>query len=694
MNKKMIATKSSRLDELCINTIRFLSIDAIEKANSGHPGMVMGAAPMAYALWTGFLKHNPTNPDWFDRDRFILSAGHGSMLLYSLLHLTGYSVSLDQIKQFRQWESITPGHPEKGIVPGVEVTTGPLGQGFANGVGMAIAEAYLAARYNRPGFKIVDHFTYAIISDGDLMEGVASEAASVAGHLGLGKLIYLYDDNRVSLAASTDITFTENREKRFEAYGWHTQVVKDGNDFNAIKNAIHTAKKEKDRPSIILIRTHIGYGSPNKQGTFEVHGAPLGREETALTKKNLGWPVEPDFYIPDKALGHFRRAVEFGKKTEADWESLFSKYAKAFPELAKELVLLLNGGLPEGWDKNIPVFSADAKGMATRVVSGKVLNAIAPSLPNLIGGSCDLNPSTHTALKDMGDFGNPKVIHADRQGAVGKSWGFNGRNIHFGVREHAMGAMLNGMAAHRGIIPFGSTFLIFSDYMRPSIRLAALMGLKVIYVFTHDSISVGEDGPTHQPIEQLATLRAIPDLTIIRPCDANETAEAWRVAIETKERPVALILTRQNIPIFDRMKTGGAGGLRKGAYIFSDAENGRPAIILIASGSEVSLAMEAKQKLLSRGINGRVVSMPSWELFESQSPEYKELVLPRDIKARLTIEAGSTQGWLKYAGEKGTSLGIDRFGASAPGNMVMREYGFNADNVCDKAIEIMNRAKT
>ncbi len=694
MNKKKITKKSSRLDDLCINTIRFLSIDAIEKANSGHPGMVMGAAPMAYVLWTDFLKHNPINPDWFDRDRFILSAGHGSMLLYSLLHLTGYAIPLDQIKQFRQWKSITPGHPEKGIVPGVEVTTGPLGQGFANGVGMAIAEVYLAARYNRPGFKIIDHFTYAIVGDGDLMEGVASEAASIAGHLGLGKLIYLYDDNRVSLAASTDVTFTENRKKRFEAYGWHTQLVKDGNDLGAIKNAIRSAKKEKDRPSIILIRTHIGYGSPNKQGTFEVHGAPLGKEETALTKKNLGWPVEPDFYIPDIALEHFRRAVEFGKKAEENWQSLFSEYSKAFPELARELMLLLKGGLPEGWDKSIPVFAADAKGMATRVASGKILNAIAPSLPHLIGGSCDLNPSTHTALKDMGDFGNPKVIYSDRQGVVGKSWGFNGRNIHFGVREHAMGAMLNGMAAHRGIMPFGSTFLIFSDYMRPSIRLASLMRLKVIYVFTHDSISVGEDGPTHQPIEQLTSLRAIPDLIVIRPCDANETAEAWRIAIETKDHPIALILTRQNVPIFDYGKTGGTNGLRKGAYIFSEAENGRPDIIFIASGSEVSLAMEAKQKLLSRGVNVRVVSMPSWELFESQSPDYKELVIPQDIKARLTIEAGSSQGWLRYAGEKGTSLGIDRFGASAPGNMLMREYGFTADNVCDRAIETINRAKS
>ena len=691
MRKNNLSTKSSKMDELCINTIRFLSIDAIEKANSGHPGIVMGAAPMAYVLWTDFLKHNPANPGWFDRDRFILSAGHGSMLLYSLLYLTGYGVSLDQIKRFRQWGSITPGHPERGLVPGVEVTTGPLGQGFANGVGMAIAEAYLAARYNRPGFKIIDHFTYAIVSDGDLMEGVTSEAASLAGHLGLGKLIYLYDDNRISLAASTDVTFTENRKRRFEAYGWHTQTVKDGNDIGAMKAAIRAAKNEKDRPSILLIRTHIGYGSPDKQDTFEAHGAPLGKEETVLTKKNLNWPVEPDFFIPDMALKHFRKAEESGKKAEADWNSKFREYTKAYPELAGELLLLKDGGLPEGWDKNIPAFPADAKGMATRVASGKIMNAAAPGLPHLIGGSCDLDPSTHTAMSGMGDFENPGVLPADAQGSIGKTWGFAGRNIHFGVREHAMGAALNGMAAHGGIIPFGSTFLIFSDYMRPAIRLAALMGLKVIYVFTHDSISVGEDGPTHQPVEQLTSLRAIPDLIVIRPCDANETAEAWRVAIETKDRPVALILTRQNVPTFDRLKTAGADGLRKGAYICSDAQNGQPDIIFIASGSEVGLAMDAAQKLeREQGTKVRIVSMPSWELFEAQSPEYKSSVLPPHITARLTIEAGSTHGWLSYAGEKGGSIGIDTFGASAPGGVVMKEYGLSVDNVCRTALEIIS----
>ncbi|MGC8579553.1 MAG: transketolase [bacterium] len=679
------------LDELCINTIRFLSIDAIEKAKSGHPGMVMGAAPMAYVLWTHFLKHNPLNPDWFNRDRFILSAGHGSMLLYSLLYLTGYDIPLDQIKRFRQWGSITPGHPERGVVPGVEVTTGPLGQGFANGVGMAITEAYLSARYNKPGFKIIDHYTYAIVGDGDLMEGVAAEAASFAGHLGLGKLIYLYDDNHVSLASSTDVTFTEDRIKRFEAYGWHTQVVKDGNDINAIKRAILIAKQEKYKPSLIAIRTHIGYGSPGKQDSFEAHGAPLGKEEVELVKKALNWQDKPEFYIPEKVVSRFRKAIDKGKKAEQDWNDKFKKYSEVFPELAKELTMLINGTLPDNWDKEIPFFPPDTKGIATRVASGKILNAIAPKLPHLVGGSCDLNPSTHTVLLHMGDFGNPKIVPSDPQGLVGDKWGFEGRNIHFGVREHAMGAILNGMSAHRGVIPFGSTFLVFSDYMRPAIRLAALMKLKVIYVFTHDSIGVGEDGPTHQPIEHLTSLRAIPGLIVIRPCDANETAEAWRVAIEIKDHPVALILTRQNLPVFDRSKVASASGLRKGAYILSDAENGKPDLIIIATGSEVQLAMETKHRLLSDGIQTRVVSMPSWELFESQPKEYRDHVLPVTIRKRLTIEAGSTHGWQKYAGDNGVCIGIDKFGASAPGHVVMKEYGFDVDNVYNMALELLNR---
>lgn len=678
------------LDELCINTIRFLSIDAIEKANSGHPGMVMGAAPMAYVLWMHFLRHNPLNPDWFNRDRFILSAGHGSMLLYSLLHLTGYDVSLDQIKGFRQWGSITPGHPEKGVVPGVEITTGPLGQGFANGVGMAIAEAYLSTRYNRPGFKIIDHYTYAIVGDGDLMEGVSCESASLAGRLGLGKLIYLYDDNRVSLASSTDVTFTENTIKRFEAYGWHTLVVKDGNDVNAIKKAILLAKKEKNKPSIIAIRTHIGFGSPNKQDSFEAHGAPLGKEEVILTKKSLNWPIEPEFYIPNKALTYFRKAINKGKKLEQDWNLKLKKYSKVFPELSEELTMLISGVLPNNWDTEIPSFTSDMKGIATRIASGKILNAIATKLPHLIGGSCDLNPSTHTALFHMGDFGNPSFTPSDQQGLVGNKWGFAGRNIHFGVREHAMGAILNGMSAHRGIIPFGSTFLVFSDYMRPPIRLAALMKLKVIYIFTHDSIGVGEDGPTHQPVEHLASLRSIPNLIVIRPCDANETAQAWRVAIEINAHPVALILTRQNVPVFDRSKVASEIGLKKGAYILSEAENEKPELIFIATGSEVQLAMQVKQRLISEGVETRVVSMPSWELFEAQSKEYKDYVLPKTIKKRITIEAGSTHGWQKYAGDNGVCIGIDRFGASAPGNTVMKEYGLNADNVYNIALKLLH----
>ncbi len=693
MNTKRAAAPSSGKDDLCINTIRFLSLDAIEKANSGHPGMVMGAAPMAYALWTGFLKHNPADPGWFDRDRFILSAGHGSMLLYSLLHLTGYAIPLEQIKQFRQWGSITPGHPERGIVPGVEVTTGPLGQGFANGVGMAIAEAYLAARYNRPGYKIINHYTYAIVGDGDLMEGVASEAASLAGHLGLGKLIYLYDDNRVSLASSTDVTFTENRAQRFASYGWHTVPVRDGNDVHAIRDAIRSAKKEKDRPSLILVRTHIGYGSPKKQDSFEAHGSPLGKEETALTKQQLNWPAQPDFYIPEEALTRFRQAQDAGRQAQTRWESLVQAYEQAYPDLARELGLLMKGQLPGDWDKGIPSFPADPKGMATRVASGKVLNALAPALPNLIGGSCDLNPSTHTVLKGLGDFGNPRSAPRDPQGTVGATWNFGGRNIHFGVREHAMGSVLNGMAAHHGILPFGSTFLIFSDYLRPAIRLAALTGLGVIYIFTHDSISVGEDGPTHQPVEQLASLRAIPGLVVIRPCDANETAEAWRTAAGMKNRPVALVLTRQNVPTLERTEAAGAQGLARGAYILAEAGDNRPDIILIASGSEVPLALEARQMLLQQGIRARVVSMPSWELFEEQAASYKDSVLPKDITARLTIEAGATQGWLRYAGEKGRSIGIDTFGASAPGNVVMREYGFTVDNVCSTALAILGRAK-
>jgi transketolase len=680
---------ASALDQSCIDTLRFLAVDAVQNANSGHPGLPMGAAPMAYVLWTHFLKHNPANPGWADRDRFVLSAGHGSMLLYSLLHLTGYDLSLEQIRQFRQWGSITAGHPERGLTPGVEVTTGPLGQGFGNGVGMAIAQAHLAARYNREGFEVIDHFTYAIVSDGDLMEGVASETASLAGHLKLGKLIYLYDDNRVTLSAGTDVTFTEDRARRFEAYGWHTRSVGDGNDLVAIDEALRAARAETGRPSLILVRSHLGYGSPDKQDTFEAHGSPLGQDEVRATKRNLHWPEEPPFLIPEPALAHFRRAIERGAQAEATWDDQFAAYAQAYPDLARELGQALRREMPANWDSDIPSFPPDAKGIATRVASGKVMNAIAPRVPALMGGSADLDPSTFTALAGLGDFEPPGASARDRQGSQGGGWSFAGRNLHFGVREHAMGAILNGLAAHGGTVPFGATFLIFSDYMRPSIRLAALMGLHVIYVFTHDSIALGEDGSTHQPVEQLAGLRSMPRLVVIRPCDANETGVAWRVALEMRDRPVALVLTRQHVPTLDRTRFAAADGLRRGAYIVSEASNAKPDLMLIATGSEVSLAMAAAQKLEAQKIRVRVVSMPSWELFDAEPREYRDAVLSPPIRARLAVEAGASQGWHRYVGDRGDVLGVDRFGASAPGEVVLREYGFTVENVCRRALALL-----
>jgi transketolase len=679
------------IDELCINTIRALSMDAVQKANSGHPGAPMGLAPAAYVLWTRFLKHHPSNPSWPDRDRFVLSAGHASMLLYSMLYLTGYDLSLDDIKQFRQWGSRTPGHPERELTPGVETTTGPLGQGFGNGVGMAIAEAYLAARYNRPGFDIVNHFTYGIVSDGDLMEGVAAEAASLAGHLKLGKLIYLYDNNHISLAGAADLCFTEDRAKRFEAYGWHTVTVEDGNDIEAIDRALAAARAETSRPSLILLRTHIGYGSPGKQDTFEAHGSPLGEAEVKATKAKLGWPLDPPFYIPDDALARFRESVGNGRKAEARWRERLNAYAKEFPQEAREFEQVMSGDLPQGWADSIPEFAADAKGIATRAASGKILNALAPKLPTLIGGSADLNPSTFTALAQLGDFQSPERKFADNQGSAGGAWDYSGRNLHFGVREHAMGAALNGLAAHGGIIPYGSTFLIFSDYLRPSIRLAALMELGVIYVFTHDSIGVGEDGPTHQPVEQLAALRAIPRLIVIRPADANETAVAWRVAIESRACPVALALSRQNLPVLDRSQLSSAEGLRKGAYILADAPGGKPDVILIGTGSEVSLVLAARAKLAEQKIEARVVSMPSWELFEEQPEAYRDEVLPRSVRARLAVEAAVTQGWHRWVGDGGDMIGVDRFGASAPGNVVMEKLGFTVDNVVARARALLKR---
>ena len=670
-----MTSNHSDLDHLCINTIRTLAMDGVQKASSGHPGMPMGTADMAYVLWTQFLKHNPANPAWPDRDRFILSAGHGSMLLYSLLHLTGYDLPLDELKNFRQWGSRTPGHPEYGLTPGVEMTTGPLGQGFATGVGMAIAERFLAAHFNRPGHTIVDHFTYAIASDGDLMEGISHEAASLAGHLRLGKLIYLYDDNRITIEGSTDLAFTEDVAARFRAYGWHVQQV-DGYDLAAIASAIRAAQAETTRPSLIIARTHIGFGSPHKQDTAGVHGSPLGEEELRLTKQNLGWPVEPPFHIPDQALAHFRQAVERGRDWETDWQTRFAAYAAAYPDLAAEWEMAMGGELPSGWDADLPIFKPEDGPIATRVASGKVLNALAPRLPTLIGGSADLASSNKTYLNGQGDF------EADTPG---------GRNLHFGVREHAMGAILNGLALHGGVIPYGGTFLVFSDYMRPAIRLAAMMELPVIYVFTHDSIGIGEDGPTHQPIEQLAALRAIPGLTVIRPADANETIEAWRVALTHRDGPVALALTRQKLPTLDRAQLAPADGLARGAYILAEAENGRPEVIIIATGSEVHVALAARELLAQRDVAARVVNMPSWELFERQPRDYRHAVLPPAITARLAVEAGVAQGWHRYVGPAGDVVSIERFGASAPYKVLWEKFGFTAENVTARALALLGQ---
>ena len=681
----------SSLDQQCIDTLRFLSVDMVQKANSGHPGLPLGAAPMAYVLWTKHLKQYPSTPEWVDRDRFVLSAGHGSALLYSLLHVTGYDLSLDDIKQFRQWGSKAPGHPERGHTAGVEVTTGPLGQGIANAVGMAIGEAHLAARYNRDDHTVIDHRTWALVGDGDLMEGVASEAASLAGHLKLGKLICLYDDNYVSLAAGTDISFTEDRAKRFEAYGWQTITVADGNDIAAIDAAIEKAKADTTRPSLILVRTQIGFGSP-KQGSFKAHGSPLGVEEVKETKQKLGWPVEPDFLIPQPALDHFREAQQRGEEQKSEWNGRMDAYSKAFPELATELRDRLDGKLTAGWDADIPTFPADAKGIATRAAGGKIMNAFAEKLPALFGGSADLDSSTNTNLKGFGDFNSAATAGEDTQGSDSAGWSHAGRNLHFGVREHAMGAVVNGLAAHGGFIPYGSTFLIFSDYMRPTIRLAALSKLHVVHVFTHDSIAVGEDGPTHQPVEQIASLRAIPHVTVIRPADANETAVAWRVAVETRERPVLLALTRQELPVLDRTKFASADGLRKGAYVLSDAKEGKPELVLIATGSEVGLIVEAAEKLQAEGVAVRCVSMPSWDLFEAQPQSYRDEVLPPDVTAKLAVEMGVSMGWDRYVGPHGAVLGVDRYGASAPAKVLLPEYGFTVDNVIKHAKALLKKA--
>jgi transketolase len=676
-----------KIDHLCIDTIRFLAVDMVEKANSGHPGLPLDAAPMAYVLWSHFLKHNPHNPDWPDRDRFVLSAGHGSALLYSLLFLSGYDLSLDDLKQFRQWGSKTPGHPERGHTPGVETTTGPLGQGFANAVGMAIAEAHLAARYNRNGHKIVDHYTYVLASDGDLMEGVASEAASLAGHLKLGKLVCLYDDNHVTLAGNADITFTENITQRFEAYGWHTVTVDDGNDLTAIDQALRLARRDVARPSLIRVCTHIGFGSP-VQDSYKAHGSPLGEEKVRETKENLDWRLKPDFFVPGEVFAYMREAVKLGTDFEEDWLQRMKAYRSRYPALHEELQGRLNNELPDGWDKDIPRFDADAEGLATREASGMIMNAIAPKLVSLVGGSADLDPSTKTALERFGDLDPPPMGQVEPLHIPQTRWAYTGRNIHFGVREHAMGAVVNGLAAHGGFIPYGATFLIFSDYMRPPIRLAALMGLHIIHVFTHDSIALGEDGPTHQPIEQLAGLRAMPNAIVIRPADANETVVAWKLAIETKDKPVLLALTRQKLPTLDRHDCRPADGLRKGGYILRDAIDGRPKLILIASGSEVSLILEAADRLTEEGIAVRCVSMPCHELFDALPDAERNDVLPPCITARVAVEAASPQGWEKYVGDRGVMLGIDHFGASANGDVLLEKYGFTADRICAAAREL------
>ena len=686
----MNTTETTTLQDLCINTIRILSADAVQNANSGHPGMPMGAAAMAYTLWTEFLKHNPKDPGWFDRDRFVLSAGHGSMLLYSLLHLTGYELPLDELKRFRQWGSKTPGHPERGHTVGVEVATGPLGQGFSNGVGMAIAEAWLAARFNRPGHRIVDHYIYSICGDGDLMEGITQEAASLAGHLRLGKLIYLYDQNHITLAGATDLVFTEDTARRFDAYGWHTRPVKDGNDTEEVAEAIREAQQEVHRPSLILVRTHIGFGSPKKHDTFGAHGSPLGEEELAATKKALGWPTNDKFYIPQDAVNYFRQAVGKGAKAQQEWNARLAAYKAEFPKEAAEFEMMAAGKLPENWNAGLPKWQPTDKAIATRVAGGAALNALAKNIPNIIGGSADLNPSTDTALKGMGDFQPLDFAGPGTQGAVGDAWGYAGRNVAFGVREHAMGAAVNGMAAHGGILPFSATFMVFSDYMKPSIRLAALSGLKVVFVFTHDSVGVGEDGPTHEPVEQLAGLRAIPGLNVMRPADPNETAECWQYMAQ-HNGPSLIALTRQSVPHLDRSRAKNPD-VSKGAYVLSESE-GAADVILIGTGSEVGVCVKAQAKLKDYGVKARVVSMPSWNLFEAQDAAYRESVLPASVRKRVTIEAGSSMGWHKWAGDEGSVIGLDRYGASAPGEEILRNLGFTAEHVASEALRLLGRTQ-
>jgi transketolase len=675
--QKENSNTTPELDQLCINTIRTLTLDAVQKANSGHPGLPLGAAPMAYVLWTRFMRHNPKNPKFDNRDRFLLSAGHGSMLLYALLYLTGYDLSLDELKNFRQWGSKTPGHPEYGLTPGVEITTGPLGQGFANGVGMAMGAAHLASRFNKENFPLIDHYVYAIVSDGDLMEGVAAEAASLAGHLKLGKLIYLYDDNNVTIEGFTNLAFSEDVPKRFEAYGWHTQTVADGNNLDDIEAAIRAAQAVEDRPSLISVKTIIGFGMPT-QGTRKAHSDPPGEDAVLEAKRHLGWPDDKQFYVPEEALAHYREAIERGAQLESDWHALVDEYEKANPDEGKLWRATMSGELPAGWEDHLPKFEK-SKDVATRVASGEVINALAPVLPMLIGGSADLGVSNNTDIKDGGSF---------------EAGSYDGRILHFGVREHAMGSTLTGMSLNGGLIPYGGTFLTFSDYMRPAIRLAALSEVQVIYVFTHDSVGLGEDGPTHQPIEHLAALRTIPHLFVIRPADPAEVSEAWRIAILRRNAPTALALTRQKVPVIDRQRFAAAEGLRRGGYVLAEAETTdgevtTPKLILIATGSEVSLTLEARETLQNEGTPTRVVSLPCWELFEEQTQDYRDQVLPPAVTARVAVEAGVCQGWDRYAGANGAVICLDRFGGSAPGDVALRELGFNVENVLKNARSLL-----
>jgi transketolase len=681
------------LDTLCINTVRFLAVDMVQNANSGHPGMPLDAAPMAYVLATRFIRRNPANPAFLDRDRFVLSSGHASALLYALMHLTGYAqMTLDQLKSFRQWHSLTPGHPEFHLTPGVEASTGPLGQGIGNAVGMAIGEAHLAARYNRPGHEVFNHYTYALASDGDLMEGVQAEAASLAGHLQLGKLVVLYDSNGVTLSGTTSLTFSEDVAARYRAYGWHVQQVADGNDVQALVRSIEAAKEARNQPSLIVVKTVMAFGAPDLAGSWRAHGNPLGAEEVRKTKRNLGWPEEPPFYVPPAALAHFRKSLERGKTLQENWDRRFAAYAAEFPKLAEEITRRFAGQLPGGWDLKLPEFAADAKGMATRKASEAVLQELAKTVPELVGGSGDLDPSTFTWLKEQGDFESPSRSREGVDGTVGGGWGYGGRNIHFGVREHAMGAAINGLGYHGGFVPFGATFLVFADYMRPPIRLSAIAGLRAIWVYTHDSIGVGEDGPTHEPVEQLATLRAVPGITVVRPSDANETRVAWQVALENHDGPTVLVFSRQHTPTLDRTALAPAEGLRRGAYVLNPAERD-PALILIGTGTEVALVVGAEPLLRARGVRVRLVSMPSWELFARQSDEYRESVLPRAVKPRLAVEAARSLGWERWVGSDGDTLSVDRFGASAPGGVVLKEYGFTVDHVLARALALLGRGQ-